>query len=611
MGEHVVKKLSSAKDRATYNKQLINDIAALEMMLNMGMIEESPLRIGAEQEFCLIDTQGSPSAKALEVLGRISDNHFTTEIAKYNLEANLDPIVLNGRCFSKMHAQLNAFITKADKAAKAEDSRILLTGILPSIVPEHLEDSFMVPAQRYLALNETLAALRGKSFDLRIKGADEVNLMHHSVLFEGCNTSFQVHLQIQPDDFTRSYNWAQAIAGPILSVCTNSPLLLGRELWSETRIALFNQSIDTRASAYHLHEREARVSFGENWAKGTAVDIYKENILRFRSILTSDSEADSLWELSEGRIPKLKALALHNGTVYRWNRPCYGVTDGKPHLRIECRYIPSGPTVTDEIANTMLWIGVMSGRPQKYDDMSRSMHFKDVKSNFFNAARYGMASQMYWEGELIAAGELVLEKLIPMAKEGLNKMHVDSDDIEYYLNIIKERIETIDGSRWMQLNYRKLREEHKRIDACRMLTKAIYENQKIGTPVSSWQDIEHVSANGWERKTVRQCMIRKVITAQEKDSARLAAKLMQWREIHHLPIIDAQGKLSGLVSWSDMQAMEESDTTVSDFMRKEVIVVNPTESMKMARSLMNEHQIGCLPVVSRGALVGIITQNDF
>ena len=611
MGEHIVRKLSSAKDRAVYNRHLINDVAALEQMLNRGMIEKAPLRIGAEQEFCLIDTKGVPAPKALEVLEAIADEHFTTEIAMYNLEANLDPIQLNGKCFSKMHEQLNAFIKKADLAAKSKDTRVLLSGILPSILPEHLQDEYMVPAERYHALNETLTSLRGKHFDLHIKGADEVSLVHHSVLFEGCNTSFQIHLQIDPDDFVNSYNWSQAISGPILSICTNSPLLLGRELWNETRIALFTQSIDTRASSYHLHEREARVSFGEDWAQGTAADIFKENILRFRSILTADLEVDSLEQLSKGETPKLKALALHNGTIYRWNRPCYGVTEGKPHLRIECRYIPSGPTTVDEIANALLWIGVMSGRPERFHDVRREANFKDVKSNFFNAARYGMASQMYWDGKLIPAGQLIVEELIPMARRGLKKMKVDATDIEYYLNIIKERVDSHCGSRWTQLNYRELRKEYMKIDASRILTKAIYENQKIGNPVATWKNIELGNIEE-EEKTVRQCMTRKVITAHKKDSAELAAKLMQWRNIHHLPIIDDQGELVGLVTTSDIDAMEESIIVpVSDFMRTEVIVTNPQESMKMARSLMNEHQIGCLPVVSRGSLVGIITRNDF
>ena len=264
-------------------------------------------------------------------------------------------------------------------------------------------------------MDETIRELRGEDLELHIRGVDEINLLHDSILFEGCNTSFQSHLQLDPADFANSYNWAQAIAGPILSICANSPLLMGRELWQETRIALFTQSVDTRASTFYLNNREARVGFGSDWVKGSFVDYFKDNIIGFRSLLTADIEADSLNELKNGHIPKLKALGLQNGTVYKWNRVCYGVTSGKPHIRIENRYLPSGPTTDDEIANMMLWVGVMHGRTKRFDDIHHKMDFKDAKSNFYNAARYGSAAQFYWNGELLPCKELLLDHLLPMA----------------------------------------------------------------------------------------------------------------------------------------------------------------------------------------------------
>ncbi len=613
MGEHRVRKLVGAAERVAYNRHLINDITALEQMFSSDLFEKSPIRIGAEQELCLIDTEWRPSPKALEVLDLIEDDHFTTEIAVYNLEANLDPLVLDGKCFSTMHHQLEEMIRKADAAAKREDSRILLTGILPSIQTKHLKAHFMAPIERYFALNEALVSLRGQNFSLHIKGADEVNLLHDSVLYEGCNTSFQIHLQIDPDDFVNSYNWAQAISGPVLSICTNSPLLLGKELWNETRIALFAQSIDTRASSYHLNEREARVTFGEDWAKGTAVDVFKDDVVRFRSILTSDFEKDSLEELAAGRIPKLKALGLHNGTIYRWNRPCYGVTNGKPHLRIECRYIPSGPTTVDEMANMVFWTGLMSGRPPAFDNIDQKMNFKDAKNNFLGAARYGMASQMWWKGRLVPSDRLILEELLPIAYNGLKKMNIDRQDANYYLSVIEERIKEKDAATWMRHNYRKLRQHYKKEDACRALAANIYEKQKIGNPISVWELAKAEDANitiGNDKKA-SQIMTRQVVSVNEHDSAELVAKMMQWRDIHHMPIIDAKRKLKGLVTWTDVQTMQDSrKVPVKDFMKKELIVINPDEAVSMAEKLMNENLIGCLPVVSSGTLVGIITRND-
>ncbi|MFD0863191.1 CBS domain-containing protein [Sungkyunkwania multivorans] len=614
MGEHLVKKLSKAEDRAIYSRQLLNDVAALGQMLDQGLFERQPLRIGAEQEFCLVDKDWYPAPKALEILERLKDDHFTTEIALYNLEVNLEPLILEGRCFSKLHKEVISMISKVNDAAKVFKTKPLLTGILPTIMPKHLKENFMTPAERYFALNETMRSLRGRNFDLHIKGIDEVSLMHDSVLFEGCNTSFQAHLQIDPYDFVKSFNWSQAIAGPVLSICANSPILQGKELWDETRIALFAQSIDTRASSYQLNEREARVSFGQSWATGTAVDIFKENIVRFRSVITTDFEKDSLQELSNGTIPKLRALNLHNGTVYRWNRPCYGITDGKPHLRIECRYIPAGPSIVDEIANMVFWIGLMSGRPAKFDEVDKKMDFKDVKSNFFNAARYGMASQMYWEGKLIPVDQLILGELIPMAAKGLKKVDIDPKDIEYYLNIIRDRVKGQNGSRWCRLSYRKLNVKYKKIDASRALVAAIYKNQKEERPISSWEVIdEDIEITAERYKKVNQLMNRSVITANENDSAEFVAAIMEWKNIHHMPIIDDAGKLKGLVTTTDIEGMKSAGKTaaVSEFMKTDIVVVNPETEIAQAKDIMENAQIGCLPIINYGSLVGIITRSDF
>ncbi|NER14232.1 CBS domain-containing protein [Leptobacterium flavescens] len=614
MGEHIVKKLGSSGERSAYAGQLLSDIEALEKMLSDGMIEKEPLRIGAEQEFCLVDDSWYPAPHALKMLELLNDDHFTTEIATYNLEANLDPLELGGNCFSRLHQDLVDLLEKADRTAASIDTKILLSGILPTIMPRNLTSDFMTPAERYFVLNDVLKELRGENFELHIEGVDEVNILHDSVLFEGCNTSFQTHLQIDPDDFVNSYNWSQAIAGPVLSICTNSPLLLGKELWNETRIALFTQSIDTRASSYHLNEREARVNFGEGWARGTAADIFKENIVRFRSILSSEFETRSTELLKKGKIPKLKALNLHNGTVYRWNRPCYGVTNNKPHLRIECRYLPAGPSVVDEIANMVFWVGLMLGRPKKFDKIHERMEFKDVKQNFRKAAQYGLATQMCWDGQMISSERLILDELLPMAYRGLYSKGIDPRDAEYYLTIIENRVKEQDASAWVRSSYRKLKKNFKKTDACRALTAAIFRNQKKGYPVATWKLIDKdINIKLEQDKLVHQFMNRNVVSLNEKDSTELAISMMQWRNIHHLPIIDARGKLKGLISWTDIEKIEKNNISlpVSQFMKTTLQLTHPEESMAEAKQRMQELNIGCLPVVYNGYLTGIITRNDF
>ena len=285
MGDHIVGSTSKQDLRSSFITHLLNDVDALEYMLKNNMFETGITRIGSEQEFCLVNQNWRPSQLAEDILARIDDPHFTTELARYNLEINLDPIELKERCFSIVEQRLHAHLEKAKKVADQFDSKIILTGILPTISKKELELDFMTGSPRYAELNRMMRELRGGDFEMRLRGVDELSVRHDSVLFEACNTSFQIHLQIDPDEFSEHYNWSQAISGPILSVCNNSPLLLGRELWSETRIALFQQSIDTRNSSYSLRDQQGRVTFGNSWGSGSIADLYKNDIAQFKILL--------------------------------------------------------------------------------------------------------------------------------------------------------------------------------------------------------------------------------------------------------------------------------------------------------------------------------------
>lgn len=615
MGELNVKKLSGSSDKIEYIDQLVADIEALDKMLKMGRFEKSPIRIGAEQEFCLADESWNPSNKAEEVLEEINDDHFTNELTRYNLEINLNPYVLEGDCFSQLHKQLDDLLLKAKKAADKFGDNIILTGILPTIDTPFLGMDYMTPMERYRVLNDAIKSIRKEDIELHIKGVDEVNLHHDTILYEGCNTSFQCHLQIDPDDFANSYNWAQAIAGPVLSVCTNSPLLLGKELWEETRIALFTQSVDTRASTFILNEKESRVSFGMDWVCCSAADFFKDAVIQFRSLITTYFESNSLKELESDKTPKLRALQLHNGTIYKWNRVCYGVSDNKPHLRIENRYLPSGPTTDDEIANMMLWVGLMQGRPKEFEEVHKVMDFKDVKSNFFNAARYGMAAQFHWNGELISSHDLLLDHLLPMAFRGLYKMGVSPRDAERYLSIIEKRIRSNNGSRWMVEAYRKLVKQHSIPDALKILVATMHERKEKKYTVDAWQlprgDEYEVPR---EMRVVRDFMTTKILSAQENDSAQLVLKMMQWKDIHHTPILDNNLELAGLLSWTDvshyLDKPEEVKKSIRSMMKTDLVTVNADTSLDEAKSLMEKNNINCLPVVNGAKLVGIITSND-
>ena len=607
--------VANSELRSSFIRHLLNDVEALELMLEKGLFETGITRIGSEQEFCLVTKNWRPSRIAEDILAAIDDPHFTTELARYNLEINQDPFELTGNCFTQVETQLRDLLSKAEQVAKKHDNQLVLTGILPTISKHELNLDYMTGNPRYAELNKMMRELRGKDFELYLCGVDELSVKHDSVLFEACNTSFQMHLQVEPDEFNSSYNWSQAIAGPILGVCANSPLLLGRELWSETRIALFQQSIDTRNSSYALRNQKARVTFGDSWGKGSIADVFKNDIAEFKILLAKDIQSNSLQELAEGKIPKLAALQLHNGTIYRWNRPCYGIGGNKPHLRIENRYIPAGPSVIDEMANFALWVGMMKGRPAMFDDMSSQMDFKDAKSNFIKAARTGKESVLNWIDGPISVRDLMIKELLPMAYNGLNSVGVDKEDTERLLKVIEQRTVSFTGAQWNVRNYRKLRSFAKQDKALRALTKTMHENQQSNLPVHEWPEVKEEPTTHKTARNIGHIMSTQLFTVNEHDLAELATQIMKWKGVHHVPVENNAGEFCGLLTWTHMKKYLDDEnhnpkSLVNEIMVSSVSTVEPDTEINDAISIMKENGFGCLPVIQDKHLIGIVTIPD-
>ena len=612
--------ISIAKDpqsKKRFLKHLMHDVEAIEKILDRGLFESGVTRIGAEQEFCLVDRHFKPSLNALDVLRKVKDDHFTPELARYNLEINLDPRTLSGSSLSDMHSQLDSLLKKASAAAESIDEYIILAGILPSIDFRAVQKKYMTPRKRYEELGRIILELRGHDFELNITGVDELLITHQNILFEACNTSFQCHYQVQPESFSDSYNWAQMLAGPVLSVAANSPILLGRQLWAETRIALFQQSIDTRGKGFHLREREQRVTFGNRWIKSLG-DVFKNDIARHTLLFLMEIEDDSLDLLERGEVPKLEALQLHNGTVYKWNRPCYGVSEGLPHLRIENRYLPSGPTTADEIANLAFWSGLMANMPDSYASNWESLDFDDAKENFYKAAMWGIQSGMVWEGKLMSASQLILDVLMPMSREGLKKMKIDEKDISKYLDIIQKRADKkTTGARWMVGSFRRLKETLDKEEASVALTAIMDRRRKTGKPVNEWElaspdEIESVHI---QYDVVSNVMSTDLITVTDDYIVELVVKIMEWRNIRHLPVEGKDGELKGIITKKrlDRYLTDENrnqQLTAADVMDTDPTTIKPDEDIKYAMLLMLDEGISCLPVIEQGKLIGIITDKD-
>ncbi|MEO9485120.1 MAG: CBS domain-containing protein [Ekhidna sp.] len=615
MGDLGVKSASKKAVKNQFIKHLLNDVKCLELMLEKNQIESGISRIGAEQEFCLISKNWRPEKNADEILKAIDDTHFTNELARFNLELNLDPVELKGKCFNEIETQLRVLLKRAEDKAKERETHLLLTGILPTISKTELSLEYMTPRPRYWSLNEMVKGMRGSDFQLHIKGVDELSITHDSVLMEACNTSFQLHLQVNPEDFVDSYNWAQAISGPVLGICANSPLLLGRELWSETRIALFQQSIDTRNSTYALKDQTSRVSFGEDWEYGTVADIYKNDIAQHKIILSKPISHDSLKDLKNGKIPKLEALNTHNGTIYRWNRACYGATATAAHLRIENRYIPAGPTIIDEMANFAFWVGLMKGRSTTYGDITNQMDFQDVKANFIKAARTGKQSVLKWKDRFVSVKDLITRELLPLAYEGLANAQVDAETASRLLEVIDQRAIKQTGAQWSITNYRRLKRTTRKDDALLALTKSMYENQQKDTPIHEWPNVPNVSNTHEHASQVGHIMSTRLFTVKTDDLAELATQLMQWKDIHHLPVECANGQICGILTWTHMRHFQKtgphSDSlTVGDIMNENPILAHAEMQIKEAIKIMKQNEIGCLPVVHNQHLIGIVTIKD-
>jgi CBS domain-containing protein len=591
-------------------------------MIDQDMIEKDKNRIGVEQELCLVDSTWRPSPMVVETLSKINDKHFTTELAKFNLEINFDPIDFGGDCLSILESELIQKIRKAEEVLAEDNCKVILTGILPTIRHKDLDISNMTPIDRYLALANSLSKRRGGMFEFHINGTDELITAHETVMFESCNTSFQLHYQVSADQFVDHYNWAQLISGPVLASSTNSPLLLGKRLWKETRIALFQQSIDIRQSKDHLRDRSPRVSFGNRWIYESILDAFKEDIVRFETLLSNDLKSNSTKMLEEGKIPTLDALMVHNSTIYKWNRPCYGIYEGKPHFRIENRYLAAGPTIPDQVANAAFWFGLMAGLPEEYKNIQKKFEFDDAKTNFLKAARDGLDNKFLWVNNTkYTSQEIILNVLLPISREGLSKHGITSEDINKNLEIIEERVKSgRTGSQWMIESYNNIRKTGTRDQALVATTAAIYNRQQEMKPIHQWSLANINEAGNFLNYYLHidQIMTTDIATVQENDLIDLVANIMDWKQVKDVPVENAEGEIVGLmtagllVNYLCKSTKERKlNSRIRDLMIRNPVIVAPELSISDALNTMLEEKTSCIIVAQDKKLVGIVTDRHF
>ncbi len=621
MGEHNIGQDNSDAARQAFMRSLLEEVRALDLMIERGMIESGIRRIGAEQEMFIVDSAFGPAPVATELLPTITDPRFTNELGRFNLEANLSPQRMSSDCLHRMEQEAQELYAIAREKAAGLECDIALVGILPTLSLEHLGLDSMMPEPRYLALNDALRSLRGEEFRFIINGIDQLAISHDNVMLEACNTSFQIHFQVAAEEFARLYNIAQVVTAPLLAASVNSPMLLGRRLWHETRIAVFEYSVDSRSTTHKARGQHPRVHFGDRWIDESVTEIFKDDIARNRILLTTETEEDPLAMVQRGEAPRLNALRLHNGTIYRWNRPCYGVSNGVAHLRIENRVIPSGPTIVDEIANAAFFFGMMAGMAELHPNVRSHIRFEDVKTNFLAAAREGIRAQMNWFGDsYMPAKELITQQLIPLAREGLEQMAIDRGDIERYLGILEDRVnKRRTGARWLLESLESMGEEGTQNQRMRCLVSSLVHQQASGHPIAEWQLAHFCEKQDWREsyRHVGQFMTTDLFTVRPDDIVDFAATLMDWRHVRHIPVEDNTGKLIGLVSHRALLRLvangklgDAAKVTVGELMNPDPVTVSPETSTVEAIRLMREKQLACLPVVQDGKLVGLVTEHD-
>jgi CBS domain-containing protein len=386
------------------------------------------------------------------------------------------------------------------------------------------------------------------------------------------------------------------------------------------RIALFRQAVDTRSHTDHLRETEARVSFGTRWVKKSVVEIFQEDIARFRTLVGTDLDEDPMAKLDAGQPPLLKALRLHNGTIYRWNRACYGVSDGKPHLRIENRILPAGPSTIDEVANAAFWLGLMAEMGASGEDVTRLIDFDQAGANFYTAAREGIGAHFVWlDGRDVSARSLVLDRLMPMAEAGLYRQGIVRDDVRKYLLVIDERVRSArTGARWQFSSWNSLRDRATSGERSNALVAATVERQLTGRPVAQWERarLDEAESSNHNYLRVEQYMTTDLFTVQANDPIEIVAHLMLWERLRQIAVEDKDHHLLGIITYRAVlrhlaAGPQAKQASVADLMKKEVTTVGPQTPTIEALRLMRRYRIGCLPVVQDGHLVGMVTEEDF
>ncbi len=491
MGTEIRRDRFSSREDRSFTERLERCLDALGRLLGRPGFGQGPATVGAELEVFLIDRAGWPAPVNREVLAATDDPRLTHELIRYNLECNLVPTGLAGTPFSAMQREIESALHAAARAAVVCGASVVPIGILPTLRPGDFGPEALTDAPRYRALSAALRRRRREPFQIRIDGRECAAIASPDLTLEGANTSFQVHLRVDPDRFDAVYDGAQIATAPALAVAGNSPVFLGLRLWEETRVALFKQAVDDRVGPPGRRRGRPRVTYGEGWSAGGPLGFFAHVVRDHPAVLPEVGDEDPVAVVEAGGVPGLVELRLHNGTVWHWNRGIYDPAGGG-HLRIEMRALPAGPTPVDMAANAAFLLGLALHVASDAGRWTAALAFEDARTNFYRAARSGLAARLVWPGrEGGPPAEVPARQLVPalvdLADQGLAGAGVDREERRFFLGVIRHRAASgRTGAWWQRRVLETLEPTLGREAAAAEMLRRYRERSARGDPVHTW-----------------------------------------------------------------------------------------------------------------------------
>lgn len=474
MGQEIDSYCFSQQDFASFSQRLKAETELLAQWFADDAFDSGPPVAGFELEAWLVDSKLRPAAINDAFLERMASPLVSAELARFNVEFNVDPVPLSGNALSRLAGELEAIWQKGRHVAAGLGADLVMTGMLPTVEDSDLVLDKLSAMNRYVALNAEILRLRGgRPLRMDIHGHDILRSEHYDVMLESTATSFQIHLQVPLAQAVRAYNASIIASAPLLAASANSPYLFGKDLWAETRIPVFEQAVEVGGFEEDSHGPMRRVSFGSGYARQSILECFVENLEHFPVLLPM---------LFDGPPEQLQHLRLHNGTLWRWNRPLIGFANGKPHLRIEQRVVPAGPTIADAVANAALFYGLAQGLCDLQQAPEKTLTFPQARDNFYACAQHGLDANLLWlDGQKHPARSLLLKHILPLARQGLSALNIEPEEADHYLAIIEARIQQgRNGTAWQRAYVARHGND------MHALLAAYLQRQNTAKPVHEW-----------------------------------------------------------------------------------------------------------------------------